>query len=74
MPVAVVEVTSAASSGAPSYSVAGDIDVGALLESVGAGNLRPYMRAEVVLISSPDRTAAPSLSSMETRFDCVDCG
>jgi hypothetical protein len=63
-PVATFPVTTSGS---------GSLNVGALLEAAGARNLQPFLRVTAVLLSSPDRTRAPALSSMETVFSCVTC-
>ncbi|MBX7190605.1 MAG: hypothetical protein K1X94_01020 [Sandaracinaceae bacterium] len=65
MPIATYTVTT---------SGAGSLDVGALLETMGARNLLPFLRVTAVLISSPDRTTAPALSRFELQFQCVSCG
>ena len=65
-----VEITTANSNGLAPYAVSGTIDVGTLL---GDRNLQPFLRAEAVLISSADRTRAPSLSRMEMQYVCIAC-
>ncbi len=69
-PIAMVELTTANSNGLAPYAVSGTIDVGTLL---GDRNLQPFLRAEAVLISSADRTRAPSLSRMEMQYVCIAC-
>jgi len=45
-------------------------DVGVLL-TPGPGNFHPYLRATAVLISSPDRTQAPTLTGFTMQYICA---